>query len=59
MTFCAILTCNQEGVTKILRKEVNNCPVRAVRGMVHRLQTDTAILFSASPCYLRLNEHNC
>ncbi|OAL46071.1 hypothetical protein IQ07DRAFT_518370, partial [Pyrenochaeta sp. DS3sAY3a] len=46
MTFCAILTCNQEGVTKFLRKEVSNCPIRAVRGMVHRLQTDTAILFT-------------
>ncbi|KAF1946730.1 hypothetical protein EJ02DRAFT_393867 [Clathrospora elynae] len=43
--FCAILTCNQEAMTKLLRTQVSHCPVEAVRTLVDRLQKDTARLF--------------
>ncbi|KAF1843889.1 uncharacterized protein K460DRAFT_266340, partial [Cucurbitaria berberidis CBS 394.84] len=43
--FAAILTCSQDGSIKLLRKEVNDCPVKAVRALVDRLQKDTALLF--------------
>ena len=40
----ALLTCNQNGHTKILRNEVNHCPVQATRDLVQRLQRDTAVV---------------
>ncbi|KAI4697768.1 uncharacterized protein J4E84_000901 [Alternaria hordeiaustralica] len=43
--FAAILTCNQEGQTKLLRTELSLCPVVAVRTLVDGLQKDTAKLF--------------
>jgi hypothetical protein len=43
--FAAILTCNQEGQTKLLRTELSMCPVLAVRTLVDGLQKDTAKLF--------------
>jgi hypothetical protein len=46
--FGAILTCSQEGSIKLLRTEISNDPVNAVRAMVDRLQKDTAIIFSES-----------
>jgi hypothetical protein len=47
-TFCAILTCNQNGASKLLRKSISECAVKAVRNMVDRLQKDTALLLSVS-----------
>ena len=46
--FGAILTCSQEGSIKLLRTEVSDDPVDAVRAMVDRLQKDTAIIFGKS-----------
>ncbi|KAL6709499.1 hypothetical protein ACN47E_001434 [Coniothyrium glycines] len=43
--FCAILVCSQEGASKILRKEVDDDPLKAVQSMVNHLQKDTACLF--------------
>ncbi|CAN9093252.1 unnamed protein product [Alternaria alternata] len=43
--FAAILTCNQDGQTKLLRTELSGCPVVAVRTLVDGLQKDTAKLF--------------
>ncbi|KAI4959501.1 hypothetical protein J4E86_003223 [Alternaria arbusti] len=43
--FAAILTCNQEGQTKLLRTELSLCQVVAVRTLVDGLQKDTAKLF--------------
>jgi hypothetical protein len=45
-SFCAVLTCNQDSMTKLLRAEVSHCPVEATRTLVDRLQKDTAKLFS-------------
>lgn len=47
--FGAILSCSQEQSIKILRKETSDCPVKAVRAMVERLQKDTGHLFSMFP----------
>ncbi|KAI8939565.1 hypothetical protein NX059_003329 [Plenodomus lindquistii] len=44
--FGALLTCIESSTTKILRNEVAECPVVAVRQMVQRLQRDTALLFT-------------
>ncbi|KAI4955560.1 hypothetical protein J4E91_001421 [Alternaria rosae] len=46
--FAAILTCNHEGQTKLLRTELSMCPVVAVRTLVDGLQKDTAKLFLGS-----------
>lgn len=46
-TFCAILTVAQDKTTKILRRAMASCPLKAVREIVQRLQVDTAMLFSA------------
>ncbi|KAF2849335.1 hypothetical protein T440DRAFT_452727 [Plenodomus tracheiphilus IPT5] len=43
--FGALLTCTESSAIKILRNEVADCPVVAVRQMVQRLQRDTALLF--------------
>ncbi|KNG47692.1 dna ligase 1 [Stemphylium lycopersici] len=43
--FGAILTCNQNNHTKLLRTETSDSPVKAVRILVDRLQKDTAKLF--------------
>ncbi|CAO2656254.1 Nn.00g050570.m01.CDS01 [Neocucurbitaria sp. VM-36] len=43
-SFNAILTCSQDGSTKMLRKDIRDCPVKAVRTMVGQLQKDTALL---------------
>lgn len=43
--FCALLTCNMDGQTKILRVETDACAVTAVQMLVGRLQRDTAKLF--------------
>lgn len=45
--FGALLTCQENGSTKILRNEVAECPVVATRKLVHRLQLDTALLFTS------------
>ncbi|EOA89829.1 uncharacterized protein SETTUDRAFT_26155 [Exserohilum turcica Et28A] len=44
--FCALLTCNMDGQTKILRVETDACAVTAVQMLVGRLQRDTAKLFA-------------
>lgn len=44
--FAAILVCNFNEATKILRKEVATCPVAAVRAIVYGLHVDTGLLLS-------------
>ncbi|EUC43683.1 hypothetical protein COCMIDRAFT_38415 [Bipolaris oryzae ATCC 44560] len=44
-SFGAVLTCNQDGQTKLLRTSTSTCPVNAVRNLVSDLQKDTAKLF--------------
>lgn len=44
-SFGAVLTCNQDSQTKLLRTSTSTCPVKAVRKLVSDLQKDTAKLF--------------
>ncbi|KAF2026790.1 hypothetical protein EK21DRAFT_29175, partial [Setomelanomma holmii] len=39
-TFCIALVCSREGESKILRMAVDDCPIKAIRSMVVRLQKD-------------------
>ncbi|KAH7095170.1 hypothetical protein FB567DRAFT_586499 [Paraphoma chrysanthemicola] len=39
-TFCVALVCSREGESKILRTMASDCPLKAIRGMVVRLQKD-------------------
>ncbi|KAG9197274.1 hypothetical protein G6514_001913 [Epicoccum nigrum] len=42
----AVLVCSFNESTKILRKEVAHCPVKAARAIVHGLHVDTGLLFT-------------
>ncbi|KAL5121160.1 hypothetical protein ACEQ8H_001012 [Pleosporales sp. CAS-2024a] len=39
-TFCAALSCNKDGMTKILRTTLHDCPIKATEAMVRQLQKD-------------------
>ncbi|KAJ4290899.1 hypothetical protein N0V90_010095 [Kalmusia sp. IMI 367209] len=43
--YTCVLVCSLEGSTKILRKEVSNCPLGAARALADGLIKDTGLLF--------------
>jgi hypothetical protein len=43
--YATVLVCSMEGSTKILRKELGDCPLSATRAIITGLVKDTGVLF--------------